>query len=508
MNILQKVKTAIKNIPLAALIALVLIAAAIALLLATHSLKPNAVLKILGSHSRGKLTVSAAHPYLSTWGSKGNGRGQFQGPKVLAVDRLGFSYVSDSVNNRIQLFDPEGTFLYEWNDAGAGASLSNVSGIAVDKDGNLYVTSWYSVIRYKASPFSEKKIEFTAKWGELGTEGAGKFNNWANGIALDSSGGVYVADTNNDRIQVFDPSGNFISSFGSRGKGPGQFNVPYDVETDKDDNIFVLDTGNYRVQMFDSKWNFIAAWGSEGDGDGQFRQANALAVDSRGYVYVTDSQKGNVQKFDSQGKFMAKWDGSETGGLKLRKPYGITVCRQEENMIESVYIADYENNRIYRLDRGSPLQSQPPNDIRNTGQARSGSVPAKRAPRGPAILIQGKVVDEDNNPLANALVRFYQGDNLLLKINTDATGTFKTNQLPADTYRINVWKSGYEAVVLEEMVDENNSEFNLIVRKYTLLEEQENQQEDQQENPQENQQEIQKENPQESQQTPQPENIP
>src|SRR3989475_12793760 len=75
----------------------------------------------------------------------------------------------------------------------------------------------------------------------------GEFNH-PSGVAVDSSGNIYVADTNNDRIAVFDSSGKLLKSIGSKGSGPGEFNNPSGVAGDSICNIYVADTNNERIQ--------------------------------------------------------------------------------------------------------------------------------------------------------------------------------------------------------------------------------------------------------------------
>jgi hypothetical protein len=103
-------------------------------------------------------------------------------------------------------------------------------------------------------------------------------------VAVDSSGYVYVADTANHRIQKFDSVGNFITKWGSKGTGDGEFDWPYGIVVDSSDNVYVADTGNHRIQKFDADGNFITKWGSPGTGDGEFDHPIGIAVDSSGYV--------------------------------------------------------------------------------------------------------------------------------------------------------------------------------------------------------------------------------
>src|SRR5919197_1208082 len=108
---------------------------------------------------------------------------------------------------------------------------------------------------------------------------------------------VYVADSNNNRVQKFDINGKFIMSWGSKGSKDGQFIVPVSVVIDSNGDIIVNDRGNARVQKFDSNGKFITKWGSYGKGDGQFIDPEHLAIDSNGYVYVSDRGNNNIQVF-------------------------------------------------------------------------------------------------------------------------------------------------------------------------------------------------------------------
>ena len=103
---------------------------------------------------------------------------------------------------------------------------------------------------------------FITKWGTFGLSN-GRFNH-PNGIAVDSSGNVFVADYNNDRIQKFTNSGTFIRAWGTLGSLDGQFDHPWDVALDSSGNVFVADTWNDRIQKFTNNGNFLAKWGTSG----------------------------------------------------------------------------------------------------------------------------------------------------------------------------------------------------------------------------------------------------
>ena len=91
-----------------------------------------------------------------------------------------------------------------------------------------------------------------------------------------------------NRIQKFDSTGGFITKWGSEGSGDGQFYDPYGVAVDSSGNVYVADSYNNRIQKFDSNGDFITKWGSPGSEDGQFHYPYGVAVDSSGNVYVAD----------------------------------------------------------------------------------------------------------------------------------------------------------------------------------------------------------------------------
>jgi uncharacterized protein YuzE len=127
----------------------------------------------------------------------------------------------------------------------------------------------------------------------------GEFNG-AVRLDVDADGRIYVVDSWNDRIQVFDASGAFVFTFGTSGSGPGELSRPSDVAVARDGSIYVADDGNLRVQKFSRTGAHIRSFGSEGREPGQFfNHVMSLAVDKDGDVYV-----GSVfalQKFGPDG---------------------------------------------------------------------------------------------------------------------------------------------------------------------------------------------------------------
>jgi len=98
----------------------------------------------------------------------------------------------------------------------------------------------------------------------------------------------------------------FVKSWGSRGNGDGQFNASFGIDVDSNHNVYVSDSNNNRVQVFDSEGNFLRKWGSLGSSNGQFRSPKGLAIDSSNNVYVIDSH--TVQKFDFNSRFLGRYN--------------------------------------------------------------------------------------------------------------------------------------------------------------------------------------------------------
>ncbi|OPZ44804.1 MAG: Virginiamycin B lyase [Euryarchaeota archaeon ADurb.BinA087] len=187
--------------------------------------------------------------------------------------------------------------------------------------------------------------DYDLKWGSYGTAD-GQFNN-PRGVAVDGAGNVYVADTQNDRVQKFTVTGTFITKWGSNGPGDGKFSFPHAVAVDTEGNVYVADTYNHRIQKFTPNGTFIMTWGEGPElADGKFSYPHAVAVDTEGNVYVADSYNHRIQKFNRTGSFITKWgDGPGSGDGQFYYPFGIAV-----DNAGNVYVADSQNNRIQKFN--------------------------------------------------------------------------------------------------------------------------------------------------------------
>ncbi len=288
----------------------------------------------------------------------------------IADSTLRFQGAASVVNNVTITFDPSGTGVFTITDSGAtivtgkdcvAADANDVtctwqgngqfyypSGVATDTAGHVYVadTSNNRIQKFDSNG------NFLAKWGSFGA-GDAQFN-YPFGIATDPAGNVYVADAKNNRIQKFDSNGNFLATWGSFGTGDGQFNSPFGIATDLFGDVFVGDLYNVyiqhdnHVQKFDSNGNFLGKWGTYGTGAGQLFDPCGIATDSAGNIYVADTDNNRIQKFDPNGNFLTMWSGN--GADQLLGPEGIAT-----DSAGNVYVADYGNNRIVKFSSAGAL---------------------------------------------------------------------------------------------------------------------------------------------------------
>jgi DNA-binding beta-propeller fold protein YncE len=166
---------------------------------------------------------------------------------------------------------------------------------------------------------------------------------------VDSEGRVYVTDTGNKRIVVFDADGNFITQFGSAGLDPGQFDEPVGITIDKNGTVYVVDTWNQRIQTFipiETEGNLSFIPDKQWDVYGWFGQSldnkPYIAVNDDLHVFITDPDGYRVMEFDQNGILIRTWDdlASETS---LGMPSGIAIDNEGH-----VWVTDSMNNRLMR----------------------------------------------------------------------------------------------------------------------------------------------------------------
>ena len=170
-------------------------------------------------------------------------------------------------------------------------------------------------------------------------------------VAIDSAGNVWVADTGNDRIQKYNPKGEFLLQFGSPGSGNGQLDAPSGIAIGGAGNVWVADTGNDRIQKFNGQGEFLAKFGSSGSGFTQFDEPVGLAFPKTGLAVIFVADRGNdrVQVLSGGGTFYGYIGSHGSGPGQLIEPSQIVFGAPTEQFSNTFFVTDSGNDRVQRF---------------------------------------------------------------------------------------------------------------------------------------------------------------
>ncbi len=160
-------------------------------------------------------------------------------------------------------------------------------------------------------------------------------------VTVSRQGQIYVVDSGTSRVAIFDQSGRFIRSFGSHGKNRGEFANPYGIAISSKDEVYVADTENGRIQVLDPNGQVMKIFGRPGTRPGEFKTPYAIALDSKDNLFILDYGIPRVQMMDRQGIARLDFGKRGVGGGEFSIPRGITV-----DIKGRVYVADTLNHRI------------------------------------------------------------------------------------------------------------------------------------------------------------------
>lgn len=251
-------------------------------------------------------------------------------PQALAVHH-GRVFVANLLDRPISVFDIPNKKFFKIGENSPGV-LQSPSGLSSDRAGNLFV----------ADSKANAILVFGKDGNYLRRIGGPQWFSRLTNVTADPKGDrVYAIDVGEagHRVRVFDAfDGRHLFDFGTRGHGPGEFNIPYDLAVGKDGRLNVVDSGNFRVQIFDHDGKYLKSFGTAGKQPGQFARPKEIAADADGNLYVVDGMFCNFQIFDADGKFLffVGTHGEEGGDVKYMMPSGIDID---------------EDGRIYFVDQ-------------------------------------------------------------------------------------------------------------------------------------------------------------
>jgi trimeric autotransporter adhesin len=323
-------------------------------------------------------------------------------PLGVAIDASGNIYIADTYNNRIRMVTKStgiistvaGTGSSSYRGDGGiatSAELSSPRGVAIDASGNIYIADAGNN-RIRMVTKSTGIISTVAGTGSSGYSGDGGLARLAllnspRGVAIDASGNIYIADTDNRCIRMVTKSTGIISTVAGTGSssysGDGglatsaKLYYPYGVAIDASGNIYIADAGNNRIRMVTKSTGIIstvAGTGSSGySGDGglaisaQLYDPSGVAFDASGNIYIADTinhcirmvtkSTGIISTVAGTGSYGYSGDGGLATSTALRSPEGVAI-----DASGNIYIADTKNQRIrmfslYLRDTAFPLPS-------------------------------------------------------------------------------------------------------------------------------------------------------
>jgi uncharacterized protein (TIGR03663 family) len=298
------------------------------------------------------------------FGSQGTGPGEFERPNGIQIDADGFVYVADTGNHRVQKFAADGQFVAAWGqhstvemEVGLPQGFNEPWDVAVAPGGEIYVADTWNHRIHKL----DGDGNLITAWGLFGQyeprDGAiGQSAFYGpRGVAVGPGGQVYVSDTGNKRIQVFDSEGEFAFQWGGGGVLDGYLDEPVGIAIAPDNalssatGIYVADTWNQRVQVFDANGTYLRQWSIAGWDVGLADEKPYLAVDAIGYVYITDPGHYRVLAFDHLGNYVLCFGQYGFDEQSFALPTGIAVADDG-----SIYVVDSHSARVLVFDPLNP----------------------------------------------------------------------------------------------------------------------------------------------------------
>jgi DNA-binding beta-propeller fold protein YncE len=229
----------------------------------------------------------------------------------------------------------------DWGQLPPGVKWAAVTAIEPSPDGSLYVI--HRCVANSCAGRGEAPIlKYDASGALLKTWGEGMFV-FPHGATVDRDGNLWVTDARGEngkghQVFKFSPDGRALMTLGKAGisgADAGLFDQPTDVVVTPAGDIFVTDSHrngrNNRVVRFRKDGTYVTEWGKKGSGRGEFSEPHTIALDSRGRLFVGDRENNRIQIFDQDGRFLDEW-------RQFGRPSGIAIAKDD-----TIYVADSES---------------------------------------------------------------------------------------------------------------------------------------------------------------------
>jgi len=261
---------------------------------------------------------------------------------------------------------------------GVNAHFGDIIGLAIDDSDRLFVsdTKLHRIMVFN----KDHKIEGGINEGGLIDPA---------GMVVDNENRfLYVADAGRDQVMVYDADNlNLIRTMGTVGKKhtltePGQFAAPTNVALDADNNLYVTDMFNNRVEVFDPDGNFIRAWGKAGDRPGYFSRPKGIAIDADGHVWVADAMQDIIQCYTAEGQFLMWMGGHGLFPGQFRTVEGLYIDKNNRMFTSEQYPGRVQMFRYFTDDEARAQIKQRMADAEKKSQPRKAGSADAAAPAG------------------------------------------------------------------------------------------------------------------------------
>jgi sugar lactone lactonase YvrE len=368
----------------------------------------------------GTLTVFAGTGATGFSGDGGQAvKARIWSPSGVAADAAGALYIGDTTNNRVRKVSPDGV-IATWAGGGSGdssaapfAQFSLPGAMAQDSAGNLYIADTSNhTVRKIAPDGSVVTVAGTGVPGSSadGTPAASAPLMSPGGVAVDSAGNLFIADTGNGRVRKIDAEGKLTTVGGS-----AQLSRPNGLAFDGAGNLYIAEMGAHRIRKIsaDGALATVAGTGTAGyAGDGgpasgaQLNGPRAVAVDAAGNLYIADTGNHAIRKISADGAIATvagngrsgyAGDGAGAASANLNSPGGVAV-----DSSGVVYIADTNNHVVRQVSAAGVISTLA--GTGSLGYAGDGGPPSSAALYQPAAVLadaSGKVyvADTYNNAI-------------------------------------------------------------------------------------------------------------
>lgn len=255
-------------------------------------------------------------------------------PYGITSDGKGKIYIADNGSGLVHLFDLEKKKYQQIYKLAQGRLVSPLTCV-VDFRRNLYILDNYWMRIFVFDKKGKYVKEIVLPQDVINPVGIAMSNYF-----------LYLVDMKEHKVWIYNlahphkPKGWFYS-FGRRGEGDGEFNFPTNIFVDRKNKVYVTDTMNFRVQIFNEDGKFLSKFGQIGDSPGQFSRPKGIAVDSQGNIFIVDALRETIEVYDQNSQYLGFLGGEGKNPGQFSLPSGIYIDCEDK-----IYVADSFNRRI------------------------------------------------------------------------------------------------------------------------------------------------------------------